>query len=74
MSALQTSLNSTPTPSDFIATSAAVAAQTVRYAVIAVIVAAICIMVYIAWAFREMPGLSAGAFVLSSLCSMTSWW
>jgi preprotein translocase subunit SecF len=55
MTDLQTSLNSTPTPSDFTTTSAAVAAQTVRYAIIAVIVAAICIMVYIAWAFRKMP-------------------
>jgi preprotein translocase subunit SecF len=55
MTDLQTSLNSTPTPSDFTTTSASVAAQTVRYAVIAVIVAAICIMVYIAWAFRKMP-------------------
>ena len=55
MTDLQTSLNSTPTPSDFTTTSASVAAQTVRYAVIAVIVAALCIMVYIAWAFRKMP-------------------
>ena len=55
MDSLKTSLNSTPTASDFVTTSAAVAAQTVRYAIIAVIVAAICIMVYIAWAFRRVP-------------------
>jgi preprotein translocase subunit SecF len=55
ISDLKTSLNSTPTPSDFTTTSAAVASQTVRYAIIAVIVAAICIMIYISFAFRKMP-------------------
>jgi preprotein translocase subunit SecF len=55
ISDLKTSLNSTPTASDFTTTSAAVASQTVRYAIIAVIVAAICIMIYISFAFRKMP-------------------
>ena len=52
---LQTSLKSTLTVENYATTSAAVASQTVRYAIIAVIVAAIFIMIYISFAFRRMP-------------------
>ena len=52
---LQTSLNSTLTVENYATTSASVASQTVRYAIIAVIVAAIFIMIYISYAFRKMP-------------------
>jgi preprotein translocase subunit SecF len=40
---------------DFSTISATVASQTARYAVIAVIVAAVAILLYISWAFRKMP-------------------
>ena len=52
---LQTSLNSKMTVLDFTSTSATVASQTVRYAVIAVLIAAVGIMLYISFAFRKMP-------------------
>ena len=52
---LQTALNSTLTVDNYATTSATVASQTVRYAVIAVIVAAVGIMLYISFAFRKMP-------------------
>jgi len=52
---LQTSLKSTLTVDNYATTSAAVASQTVRYAIIAVIVAALGIMLYISFAFRKMP-------------------
>ena len=52
---LQTSLNSTMTIRDYTATSASVASQTVRYAIIAVLVAALGIMIYISIAFSKMP-------------------
>jgi preprotein translocase subunit SecF len=52
---LQTSLNSTLTVENYATTSASVASQTVRYAIIAVIVAAVFIMLYISYAFRKMP-------------------
>ena len=52
---LQTSLKSTLTVVSYATTSAEVASQTVRYAIIAVIVAAIFIMIYISYAFRKMP-------------------
>jgi preprotein translocase subunit SecF len=52
---LQTALNSTLTVDNYATTSASVASQTVRYAVIAVIVAALGIMLYISFAFRKMP-------------------
>ena len=52
---LQTSLKSTLTVENYATTSAEVASQTVRYAIIAVIVAAVFIMLYISYAFRKMP-------------------
>ena len=52
---LQTTLNSTLTVDNYATTSASVASQTVRYAIIAVIVAALGIMLYISFAFRKMP-------------------
>jgi preprotein translocase subunit SecF len=52
---LQSSLNSKMTVRDYATTSASVASQTVRYAIIAVIVAALGIMLYISFAFRKMP-------------------
>ena len=52
---LQTSLNSKLTVVDYTLTSASVASQTVLYAIIAVVVAAIGIMIYISFAFRKMP-------------------
>ena len=52
---LHTSLGSTLTVVDYALTSASVASQTVRYAIIAVIVAAVGIMIYISFAFRKMP-------------------
>jgi preprotein translocase subunit SecF len=55
VTALQTQLKSTITVDNYTTTSASVASQTVRYAIIAVIVAAVFIMLYIAFAFRHMP-------------------
>lgn len=52
---LETSLKTKMTVNNFSTTSATVAAQTVRYAIIAVIVAAVGIMLYISFAFRKMP-------------------
>ena len=52
---LNASLKSTLTVESYASTSASVATQTVRYAIIAVIVAAIFIMLYISYAFRKMP-------------------
>ena len=52
---LQTSLNSTLTIASYASTSAAVASQTVRYAIIAVLVAALGIMIYISIVFHRMP-------------------
>lgn len=52
---LATALSSTVTVRDFAVVSAIVAGQTARYAVIAVIVAAIGILLYITFAFRKMP-------------------
>ncbi|MGD0779534.1 MAG: protein translocase subunit SecF [Dehalococcoidales bacterium] len=40
---------------DFASISATVASETARYAIIAVIVAALGILLYITWAFRKMP-------------------
>jgi len=48
-------LNSTITVKNFSGVSALVASQTVRYAVIAILVAAIAILLYITFAFRKMP-------------------
>ncbi|MCX6003168.1 MAG: protein translocase subunit SecF, partial [Chloroflexi bacterium] len=55
VSGLQTALGSTVTVRDFAAVSATVASATVRYAAIAVIIAAVGILLYITWAFRKMP-------------------
>jgi preprotein translocase subunit SecF len=52
---LTTALSSNVTIKQFSVVSATVASQTVRYAIIAVIVAAICILLYISFAFRKMP-------------------
>jgi preprotein translocase subunit SecF len=52
---LTTALSSNVTIEQFAVVSATVASQTVRYAIIAVIVAAICILLYITFAFRKMP-------------------
>ena len=52
---LQTSLKSTLTVNNYSTTLASVASQTVLYAIIAVIVAAVFIMIYISYAFRKMP-------------------
>jgi len=52
---LDASLKSTLTVESYASTSASVASQTVRYAIIAVIVAAVFIMLYISYAFRKMP-------------------
>ncbi len=52
---LQASLGSKLTVRDYAVTSASVVSQTVRYAVIAVLVAAVGIMIYISFAFRKMP-------------------
>lgn len=43
------------TVTDFSVVSAVVASQTVRYAIIAVIIAAVAILLYISFAFRKMP-------------------
>ena len=48
-------LNATVTVTDFSTVSAVVASQTVRYAIIAVIIAAVAILLYISFAFRKMP-------------------
>jgi preprotein translocase subunit SecF len=48
-------LNTTVTEVDFSSVSATVASQTVRYAIIAVIIAAVAILLYITFAFRKMP-------------------
>jgi preprotein translocase subunit SecF len=52
---LAAAFNSTVTVLDFSVVSAIVAAQTVRYAIIAVVVAAVGILLYITFAFRKMP-------------------
>ena len=52
---LSTDLNTTATITDFSIVSAVVASQTVRYAIIAIIIAAIAILLYISFAFRKMP-------------------
>ncbi len=52
---LNTSTGSTTTVLDFSTISAVVAGETARYAIIAVIVAAIAILLYITFAFRKMP-------------------
>jgi preprotein translocase subunit SecF len=52
---LTTALSSNVTVRDFAVVSAIVASQTVRYAIIAVIVAAVAILLYITFAFRRMP-------------------
>ena len=52
---LDASLKSTLTVESYASTYASVASQTVRYAIIAVIVAAVFIMLYISYAFRKMP-------------------
>lgn len=52
---LAKSTGSTPNVLDFATISAVVASQTARYAIIAVIVAAVAILLYISWAFRKMP-------------------
>ena len=48
-------LNATVTEVDFSSVSATVASQTVRYAIIAIIIAAVAILLYITFAFRKMP-------------------
>jgi preprotein translocase subunit SecF len=55
INALQTATNSTIRVDNYATTSASVASQTVTYAIIAVIVAAVFILLYITWAFRRMP-------------------
>ena len=48
-------LNTAVTITDFSVISAVVASQTVRYAIYAVIIAAVAILLYISFAFRKMP-------------------
>ena len=48
-------MKSTLTVNNYSTTLASVASQTVLYAIIAVIVAAVFIMIYISYAFRKMP-------------------
>jgi SecD/SecF fusion protein len=55
VSAMEDSLGSQVTVSDFYSVSPIIAGETARNAVIAVIVAAIGILLYITWAFRKMP-------------------
>ena len=55
MAALNTDLKTTTEQKDFASISASVASQTARNAVIAVIVAAVGILLYITFAFRKMP-------------------
>jgi preprotein translocase subunit SecF len=55
ISALNSQLNTTTEQKDFASVSADVASQTARNTVIAVIVAAIGILLYITFAFRKMP-------------------
>jgi SecD/SecF fusion protein len=55
VSALENSLGTKVTVSDFYSVSPIIASETARNAVIAVIVAAIGILLYITWAFRKMP-------------------
>jgi preprotein translocase subunit SecF len=52
---LSTGLSANVTIEQFSVVTATVASQTVRYAIIAVIVAAVCILLYITFAFRKMP-------------------
>ena len=55
ISGLNTQLNTTTEQKDLSVISAVVASQTARNAIIAVIVAAVGILLYITWAFRKMP-------------------
>jgi SecD/SecF fusion protein len=55
VSAMEDSLGTQVTVSDFYSVSPIIAGETARNAVIAVIVAAIGILLYITWAFRKMP-------------------
>ena len=55
ISGLNTQLNTATTQTDLSVISAAVASQTARNAIIAVIVAAVGILLYITFAFRKMP-------------------
>ena len=50
-----------------------VASETTRNAAIAVAVAMVGMLLYVTWAFRKMPSLSAGGPASSSPCSMTYW-
>lgn len=52
---LETDMGSQVTVRDFALVSATIAAATVRAAIIAVIVAAVGILLYISWAFRHVP-------------------
>jgi preprotein translocase subunit SecF len=52
---LATTLNTSVEIEQFSVVSATVASQTVTYAIIAVVVAAVCILLYITFAFRKMP-------------------
>ena len=52
---MNTQLDTTTTQTNLSSISAAVASQTARYAIIAVIVAAVGILLYITFAFRRMP-------------------
>jgi preprotein translocase subunit SecF len=52
---LTTALSSNVTIKQFAVVTSSVASQTVRYAIIAVIVAAVGILLYITFAFRKMP-------------------
>lgn len=52
---LETDMGSQVTVRDFALVSATIAATTVRAAIIAVIVAAVGILLYISWAFRHVP-------------------
>jgi len=55
VSSLQTKLGVEVTATNFALVSPIIATATVRYAIIAVIVAAVGILIYITWAFRRMP-------------------
>ena len=52
---LETGLGSEITVRDYDMVSGHVATETARYALIAVIIAAVAMMLYIVWAFRRMP-------------------
>jgi preprotein translocase subunit SecF len=55
LNGLESASGSNVTVLDYSTISAVVASETARYAVIAVIVAAVAILLYITWAFRKVP-------------------